>query len=208
MNLRYLAVFVSIALFPSNASAFASGKRWEKLMEAETTAYQQCQLDEAGKYLKAAAKEAMHFNLDDPRLVETLNAGGALFRAEGQFRRSELAYYQALIRGGALLKPDNPVLADSLVGLGIVSQEAHQLEYGRAESFFNQALAIRNKSFGPDSLKVAFTVNCLGELNIVRHKYGRAKAFLQRTLAIRRKKLGPDDPAVPQTLEDLLTIAK
>jgi tetratricopeptide (TPR) repeat protein len=185
---------------------FAASNRWEKAMRAERASYQQCQLDKAGKYLKAAAKEALHFDLGDPRLVETLNAGGDLFRAERQFQRSEWAYNQALIWGGAWLKAEDPALARSLTGLGIVSQETHQRDYRRAESYFNEALAIQKKSLGSDSLEVAFTLNCLGELNMLRHQDGVAESLLQRALGIRRKKLRPDDPAIAQTLEDLALV--
>jgi tetratricopeptide (TPR) repeat protein len=206
MHLRNLIALISPLLLTFNLPVFASNDRWEKAMHAEKTSYQQCQLDKAGKYLKAAAKEALHFKLGDPRLVETLNAGGDLFRAEGQFQRSEWAYKQALIWGGAWLKPDDPALARSLTGLGIISQETHQRDYRRAESFFNEALAIQKKSLGPDSLEVAFTLNCLGELNMIRHKDGVAESLFQRVLTIRRKGLSPDDPAMAQTLEDLALV--
>jgi tetratricopeptide (TPR) repeat protein len=206
MHLRNVTALIPSLLFAFNLPVLASHNRWDKEMLAENTAYQQCRLDEAGKYLKAAAKQAMHFSLDDPRLVKTLNAGGDLFRAEGQFRRAELAYYQALIWGGASLKPDDPALARSLVGLGIVSQETHQRDYERAESFLNEGLAIQNKALGADSLEVAFTLNCLGELNMLRLKDGVAESFFRRALAIRRKELSPDDPAMAQTLEDLALV--
>jgi tetratricopeptide (TPR) repeat protein len=206
MHLRNLTVLIPSLLLTFNLPVFASHNRWGRAMRAERASYRQCQLDKAGKNLKAAAKEALHFNLDDPRLVETLNAGGDLFRAEGQFQRSEWAYYQALIWGGVWLKPDDPEVARSLLGLGIVSQETHQRNYRRAESFFNAALAIQKKSLGPDSLEVAFTLNCLGELNLLRHKDDVAESLFQRALEIRRKKLSPDDPAIAQTLEDLALV--
>ncbi|HEV2246476.1 MAG TPA: tetratricopeptide repeat protein [Terriglobia bacterium] len=203
MRLRNLSVLFSSALFAFTAVGYASPSRWEKAIEAERTSYQQCRFDRAEKFLKIATKEALHFNFDDPRLAETLNAGGNLFRAEGQFRRAEFAYDQALIWGGAWLKPDSPVLARSLVGLGIISQETHQNGFERAESFFNEALKIQNISLGPDNLEVATTLNCLGELNLLWHRDGIADSLFQRALAIRRKNLNSDDPALAQTLEDL-----
>jgi tetratricopeptide (TPR) repeat protein len=206
MHLRNLTYLIPSLLLTFNPPVFASHNHWEKAMRAERTSYEQCQLDKAREYLKAAAKEALHFNLGDPRLVDTLNAGGDLFRAEGQFQRSEWAYSQALIWGGAWLKPDDPALARSLTGLGIVSQETHQRDYRRAESFFNEALAIQKKSLGPNSLEVALTLYCLGELNMLRHKDEVAESLLQRAMAIRREKLSPDDPAMGQTLEDLALV--
>jgi len=203
MRLRNLSALFSSALFAFTVTGFASQSHWEKAMQEEKTSYQRCQLDKAEKFLKAAAKETLYFAFDDPHLVETLNAGGDLFRAEGQFRRAEFAYDQALIFGAAWLQPDSPVLARSLVGLGIVSQETHQNDFERAESFFNEALKIQSISLAPDNLQVATTLNCLGELNLLRHRNGIAESLFQRALAIRRKNLNPDDPALAQMLEDL-----
>lgn len=206
MNLRNLAVLVSLAFIACNTAGLASEKRWEKAMQAETEAFQQGKFTQAEKYLKKAARAATKFDLDDPRPERTLNAAGDLFRAKGQYQHAERAYIQALVMGEAWLKRNNPVVAESLDGLGIVSQVTHQLHSKRAESFFSQALAIQEKVFGPDSLEVAFTLNCLGELNLSLGQDSVAEAFFQRSLEIREKMLGSNAPALATTLEDLALV--
>lgn len=207
MRLRKLPALVYSAILILNVTGFASNnQRWEKAMQAESTAYQECDFGKAVAYLKKATIAARKFHFSDPRLVETLNRWGDLFRAGRQFQRSKWAYNQALVWGGVWLKPNDPAVADTLVGLGLVSQETHQGDYSRAESYFNEALAIQEEVLGPNSLEVAFTLNCLGELDMIRHKDAPAESLFHRVLEIRRKKLKPDDPALAQTLEDLALV--
>jgi tetratricopeptide (TPR) repeat protein/CHAT domain-containing protein len=61
-----------------------------------------------------------------------------------------------------------------------------------AESRYKRALAIREKSLGPDHLGVADILNNLAEFYRDMGNYSEAKPLFERALAIKEKSLGPD----------------
>ena len=76
-------------------------------------------------------------------------------------------------------------------------------EYGTAERLLEQALAIGERVFGPEDVRVALTLDYLGVVLADRGDYTRAARQLERALAIRRKQLGSDHEEVAVTLAEL-----
>jgi tetratricopeptide (TPR) repeat protein len=79
-------------------------------------------------------------------------------------------------------------------------------DYSPAEALFRRALAIDEKTMGPDHPDhptAATDLNNLAWLYYVQGKYGEAEPLLKRALAIDEKTLGPDHPITQGTRKGL-----
>jgi tetratricopeptide (TPR) repeat protein len=75
--------------------------------------------------------------------------------------------------------------------------------YTDAEPLYQQALAIREKTLGPEHPDLAQSLNNLAGLYATQGRYIKAEPLYQRALAIREKALGPEDRDVAWSLNDL-----
>ena len=69
-----------------------------------------------------------------------------------------------------------------------------QGRYAEAEPPCKRALAIREKTLGPDHPDTAQSLNTLAEVYGEQGQYAEATRLLKRALAIHEKTLGPDHP--------------
>ncbi len=76
-------------------------------------------------------------------------------------------------------------------------------EYATAERLLERALAIGERVFGPEDVRVALTLDYLGVVLADRGDYAGAGRQLERALAIRRQQLGPEHEDVAVTLAEL-----
>ncbi len=96
---------------------------------------------------------------------------------------------------------ENEDVAASLNDLATVFRHQHKL--AEAETLTREALAIRQKLFGNDSLEVAATLHNLSIVLGDEGKLAESEAIAREMLAIRRKLLGPQDPLVAVALNDV-----
>ena len=75
--------------------------------------------------------------------------------------------------------------------------------YGEAIPFYEKALQLSEREFGPEHPKVATSLNNLALLYDAQGRYGDAEPLYKRSLAIREKALGPDHPNVATSLTNL-----
>jgi tetratricopeptide (TPR) repeat protein len=112
---------------------------------------------------------------------------------EGQYHESVEAYKKSLV-----YRPDDPTvlnnLAESLEDAG---------DYDAAEALFRRALAINEKTLGPDHPRVAGGLDNLAELLQAKGNFGAAEPLARRALAIDERTLGPQHPHVAIRLEVL-----
>jgi tetratricopeptide (TPR) repeat protein len=112
---------------------------------------------------------------------------------EGKYRDSAFAFRRCL-----QLRPDNDTvlsnLAVSLLQAG---------DYTAAELPIERALAIREKTFGPDHPLVAIALNNLAGLRQSSGDYTGAELLYRRALSIDEKTLGPDHPRAAMDLNNL-----
>ena len=71
----------------------------------------------------------------------------------------------------------------------------------------NKALALAEKTRGPNHPDVATSLDGLGMIQTQQGHYAQAEASFQRELAIREKALGPKDPSVENALDRLGMLA-
>jgi hypothetical protein len=76
----------------------------------------------------------------------------------------------------------------------------------KAEPLFRRALAITEKSYGPDHPDVAIDLNNLAELLRDTNRLSEAGPLYGRALAIYVKNFGPDYPGTKKILENLLLL--
>jgi tetratricopeptide (TPR) repeat protein len=79
----------------------------------------------------------------------------------------------------------------------------NQGRYADAEPLYKRALAIREKTLGPDHPDVAQSLNNLASLYDHQGRYADAEPLSKRSLAIREKALGPDHRGVATSLNNL-----
>ncbi|MCP4360981.1 MAG: tetratricopeptide repeat protein [Chloroflexi bacterium] len=76
-------------------------------------------------------------------------------------------------------------------------------DYAAARPFYERALAIDEKTLGPDHPHTATSLNNLGLLLDSMGEYGEAWPFYERALTIREKQLGTDHPDTANSLNNL-----
>jgi tetratricopeptide (TPR) repeat protein len=81
-----------------------------------------------------------------------------------------------------------------------------QGRYSEAIPLAQRALAIFEKSLGPDHPNVAASLNNLAELYLNQGRYADAVPLFKRSLAIKEKTLGPDHPKVASSLNSLAVL--
>jgi tetratricopeptide (TPR) repeat protein len=80
--------------------------------------------------------------------------------------------------------------------------------HAEAEGLIRRALAIEEKSFGPDHPNVARDLNNLAQLLISTNRFAEAERLMSRALAIVEGALGPDHPSVATGLNNLAQLLK
>jgi serine/threonine protein kinase/tetratricopeptide (TPR) repeat protein len=76
----------------------------------------------------------------------------------------------------------------------------------KAEEMERAALAIRQRTFGPESLETAASLNDLGLVLMTQHKLPDAEKAHTQALAIRRRLLGEENPDTATSLNDLAAV--
>lgn len=76
-------------------------------------------------------------------------------------------------------------------------------KYNEAKPLFQQALAIDEKTYGPDSVDVARDLHSLAVLYQAQKRFAQAEPLYRRCLSIREKDYGPDHLLVAESLTNL-----
>ncbi len=114
------------------------------------------------------------------------------------YQRIDYAHAYDYYLEAAKLQPDNPEY------LNMAGRIAYDLgRYAEAHTFWEKALAIREKALGPEHPDVATSLNNLAALYYAQGQYAKAEPLLQRTLVIWAKSFGPEHPDVATSLNNL-----
>ena len=134
--------------------------------------------------------------------TDTKRAAEAAFQL-GELALSRIDYTKArrYYLEAARLQPDNP---DYVNKAGRINHEMGR--YPEARSLYEKALAIREKTLGPNHPDVAVSLNNLAGLYHDLGLYTKVEPLLQRSIKILEKSLGPDHPDVAVCLNNLATL--
>jgi len=139
---------------------------------------------------------------DQPRIqARLLDTVGKVYMALGLYEQAQPLQERALKIRQATLGGEDPEVAESLAGLGILVGRRGGFE--RSEALLRQALGIQEKVLGPDHPSAALTLKALGVAARYRGDWAEADTFYRKALAIQEKALGPADPEVASTLNNL-----
>ena len=154
----------------------------------------------ARNYVKATTDLQTSLSQREGKLATDQNAvadaafflGQSLYE-QGKYKESAVAYQRC-----RQIRPDDGmVLNNTAVSLMLAG------DYATAEPLLRRALAIDEKSLGPDHPTVAIRLNNLAVLLPMKGDYAGAEPLYRRALAIDEKALGPDHPDVARDLNDL-----
>ncbi len=119
--------------------------------------------------------------------------------SQGRLEDAEMSLKDAL-REAEAFGAEDPRLAVTLNNLGLLYEV--QKKYAEAEPLLQRALAIREKSLGPEHLDVAKSLSNLGAIYRAQGRYPEAEPLLRRALTIGEKVLGPEHPDLAISLEN------
>jgi CHAT domain-containing protein/Tfp pilus assembly protein PilF len=180
------------------------------------------QLSQAGKYSEAIplAQRALAIREkalgpDHPDVAASLNTLANLYVKQGRYADAEPLTKRALAIREKAFGPDHPNVAtppaaaqnDDPAALSAkAAQLSQQGKYLEAIPLAQQALALYQKTRGPNHPYVAIALSNLAALYGNLGRYPDAEPLYQQALAIEEKALGPDHPDVATELNNLATL--
>lgn len=201
VNLNAVAKQYGMSPYDVDQAIRAWGAKTTDPYEAGLAALYERDLSQASAQLQASLKQREEKLKTDRRAVAQDRkqvADAAFFLGyslyeQGKYRKSAQAYERCL-----QIESDDPYVMNnaalSMEGAG---------DYAGAEPLYRRALAIQEKSLGPDHPDVATTLNNLAQLFEDKGDYGEAEPLSRRALAIHEKALGPDHLSVAIDLNNL-----
>ncbi len=157
---------------------------------------------------------------DHPTTATSLSNLGNVLYLQGKFKEAEAVHRRALAIREKVLGMDHPDTATSMNNLANVLQEQGKDEllapsearaqaqfnlqaYTETESLFRKALAIQERTLGPDHPSTANTLNNLSTYLDRRGRTEEAEPLQRRALEILEKRLGPLHPDTAAMLTTL-----
>jgi tetratricopeptide (TPR) repeat protein len=126
---------------------------------------------------------------------------GGIFHSKGDFASAEQPGRRAWEISRRLLGEDNPgTLFDAVAYAGILDGLQR---YGESEAIYRRALAIFDRTFGPEHYEVAANLHNLAAVLCVRGDLDQAEQLYRRALAIKENLLGAGSPDAALTLNNL-----
>ena len=139
---------------------------------------------------------------EDHRWRSAMTEGTNAMRS-GDYTHAEESFVAAR-KEAEVLDPQGKRLAETLSQLGEVNRELAR--YPRAEALFQEALAIRERVYGPAHAETAASLTDLGELYRRQGLYTQAEALHQRAREIREKVFGADHSKTAESLNNIAVV--
>ncbi|WP_281874311.1 tetratricopeptide repeat protein [Geobacter hydrogenophilus] len=110
--------------------------------------------------------------------------------------------YQKALEIAQRLRPHD--VADIMAQLASCHMELQQ--WGKAELYYRETVDLKEKEYGPESIKLATSLNSLAVLYYTTGRYAEAEPLFTRALAIREMVLGPEHPGTSTSLSNLAAL--
>jgi tetratricopeptide (TPR) repeat protein len=121
------------------------------------------------------------FGSDAPDVAAAFNSLAVLYRASGDYAKTEPLHRRALAIWEKALGQDHPDVANSLSDMAVLYQAMG--DYAKAEPLHRQALEIREKALGLEHPDVAMSLGHLASLEAAQHHYHTAVNLNKKALA-------------------------
>ncbi len=165
----------------------------------ESGRYAEAEAELEGAYFQATAAGATGVAAD--AAVSLINVVGYRLARPADGRRWS-RHAEAAIR---VLEADEGLRAATRL-LNLATVDNITGEYVEARALFERALAIRERSLGPEHIEVARSLNNLGLACTSMGALTEARALLERALRVREHALGPEHPEVARSLTNLANV--
>jgi CHAT domain-containing protein len=180
----------------------------QKLAEADRSKRDAIALDEAGKYVDAAAHARRALALRKavlgerhPDYATSLNNLAELLRSQGHYAAARPLCEQALAIRKAVLGERHPDYAASLNNLALLLES--QGDYAAARPLYEQALVINKAVLGERHPEYANSLDNLAGFLRDQGDYGAARPLYEQALAIHKAALGERHPRYATSLNNL-----
>jgi Flp pilus assembly protein TadD len=197
---NYKTLQEKLTRFSSDDPAVATLKRQAKeSLEAG-------EFDRAEAQLNEASEKEVEAAIRMQEIAHRCFLCAAVSKAEnGNLKYMQLEFAEAAeyFRQAAELVPAGEELALAVYLNQQGRMAIYAGDYTGAEPPIERALAIREKSLGPEHPDVAKSLNSLASIYDSQGKYAEAELLDKRALAIREKSLGPEHPDVAKSLNSL-----
>jgi CHAT domain-containing protein len=127
---------------------------------------------------------------DDNRIIQDLNDLGLIYVALKKYDLAESTLKESIELAEKRFGKDSFQIAFQLQNLGLIAQD-HTKDYPKALDYYWRAVAIFEKSRGPDQPQAATILNNIANIYKQNGDYQKALELHQRVHAIAVKKLGP-----------------
>jgi tetratricopeptide (TPR) repeat protein len=185
---------------------------WRADMAAAAGAIGGHQFDDAEKRLLAAVDEAESFPPFDPRVGETVEGVGALYRAQGLTPADQALYQRALAIREKARSKDGEATDGAAGGNLVLMFFAERMRrvahlYGadgmdaEALAVFRRAVTIEELALDRGNIRLAPEYDELARLMVSSGDARGAEIYLRRALELRELHLGPNHEDVAQSLE-------
>jgi non-specific serine/threonine protein kinase/serine/threonine-protein kinase len=132
--------------------------------------------------------------------AEVLEAIGIALLHQGDRDGAYPLFLEALALRRKALGPDHPLVASTLLQLGVL---LHERDPAQSERDLREAVRIREKAYGPKADQVAGALADLATTLRLQHKYAEAEKAQLRSLHIREEILPPNHPALAASCSGL-----
>jgi len=132
--------------------------------------------------------------------AEVLEAIGIALLHQGDRDGAYPVFQEALALRRKHLGPEHPLVASTLVQLGVLLQRRNPEQ---SERDLREAVRIREKAYGPKAPQFASALADLGTTLRMRGDYGAAEQVLMRSLRVREEILPPNDPNIAASCSGL-----
>jgi len=153
-------------------------KNQGKLTDAETM----CRL---GLKLQEKVYSESH-----PYVAYTLRILSEIYQGQARYREAADALERAMTIMLRVSREDDQEIAPFKVDMARLLMAQGDLT--KSESYFNEAIAIIEKSYGPNHLYTTKVLSSMATLYVLQERYAEAEELISRTLPIQEKIYGPD----------------
>ncbi len=122
-----------------------------------------------------------------------------MYSDKGDYTKTEPLYQRLLAIKERAYGPEHPNITDTLQRLALLysrkwnrQKEGYKGNYQKAELFYQRALAINEKAYGPEHYQVEYSLNRLADFYHNAADWWKAEPLYQRLLTISEKKYGTE----------------
>ncbi len=160
-------------------------------------------------YRRAETIDRRVFGENHPKVAEDLRGIAQVEETEGHYAEAEQNEREGLRIVTAWYGKDHPAIASQMTALASTllyeMKDTGDPKYQQANGLLQQALAIRERTFGSGSSQVAYVLNSLGGAAEYAHKYPEAEAYFQREAVAYRSAYSANDYRYAVALANLAT---